>query len=214
MTVTGRIAFEGTTRQPPSDLTRLRVNLAPMDLSGGPRTLIAPAAGRVDASGRFTIASVMPGRYRLNASGAGGWSLQSSVVEGQDTLDFPVEVKPGQNVTGAVITFTDRQAGISGTMTDDRGQPASTYTVVAYSTDQRFWVPNSRRIRAARPATDGTFSFTNLPPGEYRLAPAIDPDPGAWYEPAFLQQLDAGSMRITIGEGEKKTQNLRVSGGV
>lgn len=60
--------------------------------------------------------------------------------------------------------------------------------------------------------TDGQ-RFTNLPPGEYRFAPAIDPDPGTWYEPAFLQQLDAGSVRVTIGEGEKKTQSLRVSGG-
>ena len=52
--------------------------------------------GAVDATGKFTIPSVVPGLYRLTASGAGnGWSIESSIIDGQDTLDFPFEVKPG-----------------------------------------------------------------------------------------------------------------------
>jgi hypothetical protein len=157
---------------------------------------------------------VLPGKYRLTASNGGtGWFLEGSTIDGQNTLDFPAEVKPGQNVTGAVVTFTDRQAELSGTLTNERGQPAPDYTIVVYPSDSRYWVSNSMRIRTTRPATDGRFAFTGLPPGEYRLAPVFDVEPLSWYDPAFLQQLDAGAVRVQVSDGEKKVQSLRISTG-
>jgi hypothetical protein len=41
----------------------------------------------------------------------------------------------------------------------------------------------------------------------------IDVETGAWFDPAFLQQIDAASTRVTIGDGEKKVQNLQISTG-
>jgi hypothetical protein len=214
LTISGRIAFDASAKQPPPDLTRLRVNAVPADAAGQARGLASPANGRVEASGRFTIAGVVPGRYRLTASGAGaGWSLESAVVDSQDTLDFPVEVKPGQAITSAVITFTDRQSALTGSLRDERGQPATGYTLILYPEDQRFWTAQSRRIRTARPATDGTFTFGNVPPGDYRIVPVLDAEPGSWYDPAYLQQIDFAAERVQIAEGEKKVQNLRVSAG-
>ena len=85
--------------------------------------------------------------------------------------------------------------------------------MIVYPADQKYWTPQSRRIQSARPATDGRFSFRNLPPGEYRIAPVLDPEPGAWYDPAFLQQLDGNATRVTLSDGEKKEQTLRVATG-
>jgi hypothetical protein len=213
LTVTGRIAFQGATVQPPADLTRLRVNLVPADPGAAPGVMMN-AAGTVDASGRFTIASVIPGLYRFGAAGAGnGWFLESAVVDGQDTLDVPFEVKAGSSPSNAVITFTDRQSQLSGTITNQRGQPAPEQTLILYSADERFWLPQSRRIRSTRPSTDGVFTFTGLPPGDYKLVAMVDVEPGAWFDPAFLQQIDVASTRITINEGEKKVQNLQISSG-
>ena len=87
------------------------------------------------------------------------------------------------------------------------------YTLIVYPADQRFWTPQSRRIQSARPATDGRFTFRNLPAGDYRLVPVYDPEPGAWFDPAFLLQLESASVRVSIAEGEKKEQHLRVPGG-
>jgi hypothetical protein len=214
LTVSGRIVFAGTTKPAPTDLSRLRVTASTADTTGPARQLAQNASGRVEANGRFTITGVVPGRYRIAASNPGsGWFLESSIVDGQDTLDFPVEVKGNQNVTSAVITFTDRQAELSGTLTNEHSQPAPGYTIVLYPYDQRYWTPQSRRIRTARPSTDGRFTFSNVPPGDYRLAPIVDTEPGAWYDPAFLQQLDAGALRVQILEGEKKVQNVRISTG-
>jgi protocatechuate 3,4-dioxygenase beta subunit len=214
MSFSGRIAFDGAA-PPPTDLSRVRVTLAPVAVPGTPGELLTPAAGAADAEGRFTITSVVPGRYRLTASSAGttGWYLGSTVVDGQDSLDFPIDVKPNQTVNGAVVTFVDRQTELTGVIVNQRAEPVLDYSLIIYPADSRFWTPQSRRIVSTRPATDGRFTFRNLPAGEYRLAPVLDPEPGSWFDPTFLQQLDSGATRVSLGEGEKKEQNLRVQVG-
>lgn len=210
--VTGRLMFDGASLQPPADLTRVRVTLQPAIAPGSPAELNSTVVGRVDADGRFTMASVVPGRYRLTASGAGaGWFLASSSIDGQDAIDFPIEIKSA--VSGATVMFIDRSAELSGTVTNEQSQPVFDYTLIVYPADARYRLPQSRRILTTRPATDGRFAFRNIPPGEYRLVPVLDPEPGSWFDPAFLQQLDGSSLRVSIAEGEKKDQNLRVPGG-
>jgi protocatechuate 3,4-dioxygenase beta subunit len=211
--LTGRFEFRATSRQAPTDLTRARVALTPSDTTAALRDLTSTAVGRIDESGRFTIDGIVPGKYRVSASvNAAGWTLESALVAGQDALDFPIDVKSAQNLS-AVVTFTDRQSDVSGTVTNQDGKPVSDYSLVIYPTDEKLWAPQSRRIRSVRPATDGSFAVSNLPPGEYRLAPVLDPEPGAWFDPTYLQQLNASGLHFTLMEGEKKVQNVRVAGG-
>jgi protocatechuate 3,4-dioxygenase beta subunit len=207
--VSGRLEFRGTTLERPADLTGIRVTLTPAGMAEGGRALAVAAAGRVDEHGAFSVDGVIPGRYRLASAGPGGWILESAVIGGQDALEVPIELRSSQNLTGAVITFTDQQTMLSGTVTNAQGQALSDYTVVAYPGDERYWVPQSRRIRAVRPATDGSFSIAALPPGEYRLAAVLDPEPGAWFDPAVLRLL-TGSEAVTLADGEKKVQHVRV----
>jgi len=209
MAVSGRVVFEGTLA-PPADPTRVRVTLTPAE-APGPGTLAQPASVSVDATGRFTIPSVVPGLYRLTAGGAGsGWRLASATVDGQEALDFPFEVRPGQAVTGATITFTDRRTQLTGAITDPRGQPAPAFTLILFAADPQYWTPQSRRVRSTRPSTSGQFTFSDVPPGEYKLVAIVDVEPGAWSDPRFLEQIDAASMRIALRDGEQKTQHLQV----
>lgn len=229
MTVSGQIAFDRTTLTPPTDLTRARVTIATVGTQdaefGG-----LPAAS-VDANGRFSLTGVPPGRYALRANiPAGGqaapgqgaaapgvtasWQLRSSMVGGRDTLDFPVEIGPNMNVSDAVLTFADRSTELTGLLTDGAGAPTSDYTIIVFTTDTQYWTPQSRRIQSARPGTDGKFTVRNLPPGSYAIAAVTDVEPGEWFNPEFLQELQASSMRFSLAEGEKKTQNLRLSGGI
>jgi hypothetical protein len=53
---------------------------------------------------------------------------------------------------------------------------------------------------------------TGLPPGEYFLAVLIDPDPSQLRDPSFLDQLVASAIRVTLTEGEKKVQDVKLSG--
>ena len=207
MSISGDIRFDGSI-PPPTDLTRMRVNISPAD----PGPMSSSSGGRVDANGRFTVQSVAPGRYRVSASGAQGWFLESVTVGGQDALDFPFEVKPNQAVNGVTVTFTDKQTEFGGTIVDDQNKPAPEYTILIYPADSRYWTGGpTRRIQTVRPGTDGKFTVRTLPPGDYKLATLLDFEPGSTSDPAFLQQIDASALRFTLNPGEKKQQDIRMS---
>lgn len=213
MTITGSLSFNGPAPVP-AQLTRVRLTLAPhgqaMSLSGVSTVAVTANA---DANGRFTFVGVSPGQYRVRASGAAGWTVKSVMADGRDTLDFWLEVTPGGNVSNVVVEFGDRTTELRGTLQSQAGQPTAEYTVIVFPSDNRYWVPLARRVRSARPSTDGQFSFSGLPPGDYRLAAVTDVEPGAWYDPALLQQLQPVSVAVRLVDGQPVVQDLRVSGG-
>ena len=174
---------------------------------------VSIATGRmnIDADGRFTLTGVTAGRYRLVVNVPAPWIARSSIVGGQDTLDVPVDIR--SSVSGAVVTFTDRASELSGTIAGAGPGGAPDYTLILFPENRAQWVSPSRRIMTARTANDGTFSFRNVPPGEYRLAAVQDVEPGEWFDPAFLQRLLPSAMTVAIAEGEKKVQDIRLGGG-
>ena len=112
-----------------------------------------------------------------------------------------------------MLTFTDRTQELSGTLQDSTGRPTSDYTIIIFPADKNYWMPQSRRIQSARPSTDGKYLFRGLPLGDYRLIAVTDVETGEWYDPAFLTQLAGAAMPISLTEGEKKVQDLRLAGG-
>ena len=233
MSVSGRVDFKGSTLQAPTDLTRIRVNIAstdpqPQDAIGG----MPPAT--VDANGNFTIPGVPPGHYVLRGNApvgsggpgavggrgatvigtaTGGWALQSSIVAGRDSLDFPFEVKPGQDITGAVLSFVDQRQTLKGTIRDATGRPTSDYTIIVFAADQNFWTPNSRRISSARPGTDGSYTIGGLPAGDYRITAVVDVEQGEWFDPDFLKEILPASLPVTLAAGTTTTQDIKLAGG-
>ena len=222
MTVTGKITFKATRLIPDPDLSRARVTLAPVQTPGVQRLTLGVPVAKVEPNGQFTITGVTPGRYRLNGtvplpqgSGPGSaWSMLSVVAKGQDVLDFPIDIGPNDEIKDVVVTFTDSVQEINGSLQDATGRPAPDYTIIVFAADSRFWTSPSRRVRSTRPGTDGKFAVPSLPPGEYRIAAVIDVAPGDVNDPAFLEQLVGASVKITLAEGERKTQDLRIAGGL
>jgi hypothetical protein len=145
--------------------------------------------------------------------GGGSWVLKSAVVNGRDVLDFPLEMGPNTDVSTATLTFTNRTQELSGTIQDASGRPSAEFTIIVFPSDKQYWTPLSRRIASTRPGTDGTFSVRSLPAGDYRLTAVTDVEPGEWYDPAFLSQLLSASVPISLAEGEKKVQDLRLATG-
>ena len=213
MTVAGRVVFYGTAARP-TDLRTVRIALSPSiptaGMGGSPATALTE-------DGTFVITGVIPGKYRLSAFVAAAptpWILRSTLIDGRDSLDDPIAIAPGQHVTGAVVTFTDHPAELSGTLSDAQGRPATELFVVAFPTDRKLWAPGSRRIATTRPATTGLFRLLSLPPGDYYLCALTDLDPTVDLTDAnFLEQLIPASAKVVLGEGEKKVQNLNVGGG-
>jgi hypothetical protein len=213
VSVSGRLVFEPGA-PPPVDLSRVRVSFIPE--RRGPPGRPSSAAATVNADGTFTAAGVVPGRHRIvvtvppAASGAApAWFVKSATANGADALDR-FEIRHGEDVTGAVVTLTTRVSEISGAITDAAGRPAPEYFIIAFPADRALWSWNSRRIMQTRPSHDGHFEFRNLPPGEYLIGAVTDVEQNEWFEPAFLEQLLNASVKVTLADGEKKVQDLRL----
>jgi hypothetical protein len=83
--------------------------------------------------------------------------------------------------------------------------------IVAFPTDWTQWRQGSRWLgNPRRPAAEGRYVFSGLPPGEYYLAALPEYDQTIWYTPEYLDQIVPGAIKVTIGEGEKKVQDLRL----
>jgi protocatechuate 3,4-dioxygenase beta subunit len=206
LTVSGTVKYDGA--PPGPGLSSLQVQLASDDPSvftrsgGGPTT---------SADGRFTLRGVQPGRYRVYINLPGPptpWRLSSVTILGQEALDGAADVR--QNVTDAVITITDQISTLTGKL-ESPGVVAD-YTLILFASDHGYWRPISHRILTSRVAGDGTYAFPNVPPGEYWLAAVDDVEPGDWFDWSFLQRIEPIAIKVTIAEGEKKTQDLRVGG--
>lgn len=234
MTVTGKIVYEATTKTPPADLTKTALALITAPKGTGITDLAATMTGggtvaaKIAPDGTFTISGVAPGKYRLNtpfgmvptatASAmnlmSGGWTLKSVMVNGRDIADAAIDMKAGADLSGVVATFTDTPAELSGTVLDAAGRVTPNFPIVVFSTDRGYWTLGSRRVQTARPSSDGKFKVTGLPAGEYFVCAVTAVDRTEVYDPAFLEQLVPVAFKITIADGEKKTQDLRLGGGL
>ena len=96
-------------------------------------------------------------------------------------------------------------------LTDPAGRPAPEYFVLAFPVERSSWTTVSRRIVApVRPATDGRYRIAGLPAGDYWLAVVTTMDPDSGTDPEFLESILSGAIKITVGEGETKRQDLRI----
>jgi hypothetical protein len=132
------------------------------------------------------------------------------VTGGVDVLDGLLNVD-ANGVSDLTLTVSDRHSSVGGTLTTG-SEPATDYFLVAFTADKTKWRAPSRRVRSTRPSTSGTFEVADLPPGQYYLAALKDLDAADLEDPAFLETLIPASALMTITEGQKTTQDLRIGG--
>ena len=207
-TVTGRVLFTGAGKPP--DPSRLRVTL--VSLPAVPETGPPSIAATPAADGSFAMKSVPAGKYRVTMAPAAGWVLQTGTTGALDVLDNPLEIARGQDAS-ITLTLTDRVTEISGTLRDAAGRPAPEYSVLVFSADRAHWGTAPRRTSGlVKLATDGSYRITGLPPGEYMLCVVTDLDQSQLGDPTLFDQLLQGGVKITLVEGEKKTQDFKIGG--
>jgi hypothetical protein len=205
--LSGRIVFDARTAPPPRDLATVRLRL--VDVGGSPM-FIPPGSGRAD--GTFEISGLLPGTYTMTSPlSDSGWWLRSVMVDGRDVLDFPLELGPAGDVTGAVVTFTDRHTELAGTLQSPARIAAPDYFIVVFPTERAFWRPASRRVQFTRPDTAGRFRFRALPAGDYLIAALTDLEPRDLLDPFFVERLVAAGVAVRIADGETTTQDLRIA---
>ena len=169
------------------------------------------ASGRVSPEGYFEVGNITEPRL-IRVTAPPGWTLKAVLLNNQDITDVPLDVPPGQHVTGVRVVITQKASAVTGTVTDARQQPVLDATVVLFPVDPALRGYQSRFIRSARPNQQGTFSISATPPGEY-LAVAVQAlEDGQSADPEFLASMESLATRVTVEEGESKTLNLELRG--
>ena len=210
ISVSGHVVFEGQKSQQAGSTRGLQITAAPVT---GQQSIMGMAGralggGRVADDGSFELRGVL-GSQLIRVGGVPtGWTLKSISVNGEDITDRAFEFKSGNNVTGVVVTLTDRLTDLSGSVRDGKGQAMKDYVLVIFPDDAKLWTGQSRYIRTARPNQEGTFSLKGLPPGRYLAAPLESLENGAQNDPALLEQLRPRAKSFTLNEGTPVTLAL------
>jgi len=209
--IRGRVEFDGSIERPEAAaIANVRVTLDPADGSKLPEKL-GFVTGRIDETGQFSTFGVPPGKYFVRAAGLSDWFFKGAIYEGRDLADTPIDLS-ADDVSGVVLTFTDRPSSIAGTVTSGSTVDGSA-VVLVFPTDSRQWTPTGtapRRIRTARATADGSYLFPTLPDGDYYVVAVHEP-PDEWADPASLENLARIAERVHLAEGERKTQDLRTA---
>ena len=205
--ISGTVSFLAGQSSTP-DLSQFRITAPSTDQSDfGP----SPNA-RVDKEGNFTLSGLSAGSHLVRSAGnARGWILKSVTINDRDVTDAPIPLRSGESLTNVAVVFTNQQNEITGALTTEQGTPLADYTVLAFPTDASLWRPQARQIMTARPDQTGKYRIRGLPPGQYYLVTVDPAEQGEWFDPLYLDEHRAGAARVTLSEGDVKTQDFKIS---
>jgi len=221
MSVAGKVVFDAAAGTVAPDVTKVRVALGGSFEPSNPlaqmmSSMLGGSGAAVAADGTFTVKGLIPDRYLATTTMpgvTGGWILKSVVLDGVDIADVPLHVRAGQDLAGVVVTITNRVSELSGTVIDRAGRATGGFPILVFAAERAHWTPGSRRVKQARPSSDGRFKVSGLPAGEYYVAAVTELEPGDLADPVFLEQLAAAAFKITLADGEKKQQDVKLAGG-
>jgi protocatechuate 3,4-dioxygenase beta subunit len=199
----GRVAFE--------DGVKLDQRLFVRTVGVAPGRSFANSSSGVNPDMTFTVSGLADRRtFRLGLV-PDGWFLKSVTHEGVDITDTGYDFKPAQRVTGIQMLLTRRATTLSGAVQDDRGDPVSDYSVVAFSADASRWGYLTRFVRSARPDQDGRFSIRALPPDDYLVVAVEYLENGQELDPEQLRAWQAVGQKVSLAEAESKSISLKLT---
>jgi hypothetical protein len=213
--VSGRVIFDGVNPPAPHALPSIPVLVRPADGGRwGSETIPEPLPhGRIEADGRFTSPGLPPGEYVINvmsgAPGLDGWTTVGIDLAGRSLIGRSFTVGE-RDVTGMVLTLTDKRTELSGTVTVPVARLVSTARVVVFPADPA--APRTEAgllmrslVREIPVDSRGRFAAM-LVPGEYLVAAVTSAPPDL--SPEFLAALTVRATPVRLSLGEAVTVQL------
>jgi hypothetical protein len=211
-TVSGRIVYEMTTPPPPESSTfMLPVYAEPADGS----TVLGMPSGRVKPNGAestFAIDGLQAGLYTLRfVAVANGGRIKSIVMDGKDYTNRPFDASGGRDLTGVVVTVTDKSVKLAGSVRDAQGRLADHGAVMAFPVEPEQWRGygfTPRRIASVSVTTAGSYQYPSLMAGDYFVIAVDEALATAWQDPKFLAAASSVATRVTLEWGDAKAIDL------
>jgi hypothetical protein len=208
--LTGRVILRGGSSSDELRFTRIRLKSVGMN----PSTIVASVQPNGDGS--FGISGVLPGKYVLGGlslpSATTDYTVASMVAGSTELQDRPMIVtSDSTQLTGIDVVFSQATSELSGFVVEASGGSVTDLLVTVFPTDRSLWFEECWRVRLPnRVSQEGAFRIRGLPAGEYFLAAVPGNILSRWPESSFFEDVASSAVKITLAQGEKRTQNLVV----
>jgi protocatechuate 3,4-dioxygenase beta subunit len=193
----GIVKMEGT-----GDSAPLRVMLTAAD---GPALNLPNVT--VDAAGKFTMAGLGAGSYRVTVLGVpAGSYLKSVSLNGREVLESGMDLNDAAGELNMGVVVSQSGAELNGAVLGDDGKAAPGAVVTM--------IPDPPRPELAylyqRTNTDqnGIFRIRGIAPGKYRVIAWQELEPGEQFDPDLARANEDKSLSLTLGEGEHQVMTL------
>ena len=156
----------------------------------------------VGADGKFTLKSVPPGVWDINAMPIPrGSYLKSMHLGKQDVLREEMSIGPGTQGP-LTIEISSKGGKLSGGIAGSPPLSSAPFIVLAPDAE------NAKVLSffsSAVVEANGKYQLTGLHPGPYKLYAFTGVESGAWFDPAFLPRYSERAVAVKIAEGESVT---------
>jgi hypothetical protein len=214
--LSGHVVFDGA---PPAPGMRVRVvpqaadpsrNVPLVARDGGNEGVVAP-------DGSFQLDGITgPVFLRITVDGgradlAQRYMTKSVMVDGADVADVPFDPTRRGSVSGISVVITDKVTEVSGVVTDSRGTPVGSTSVLIVPDSLPTGISPSRFVRLLQSDATGKFSVRAMPPGRYAAMAISAMDATQQYDPAVIQRVRQLGKGFTMREGDAVALDLRVA---
>jgi hypothetical protein len=139
--------------------------------------------------------------------------LKAVYLNGRDITDTSLPFEGRENITGVQVVLTDRITHVTGTVNDERGQPAEVAYVLVFSDDPSKWNtgagPRFQRGAVLR-AGSTPLKIDGLPPGDY-VAIALRSSQGIdVQDPEFLERMRKVGVSFSLHDAETRDLKLKL----
>jgi hypothetical protein len=205
----GRVVLEGA----PSPIAPPAFNL--WTLPEDPDLAVPAGRVRILEDWSFEVEGLTgPVRFGLR-SAPPGWWLRAVEIDGLNAAEHAITLGAGAGSRRDVrVVLSNTAPVVAGRALDERGAAVSGAAVLVFPVDAARWQGWPYHRRLVRPDVNGRFVIDTLPPGEYWLIATSGLDDriesGEWQTQALLASLVSRARRVTMGEGQQQTVDLRV----
>lgn len=140
------------------------------------------------------------------------WFLKAVLLNNHDITDVPTEFR-AEDSGRLQVVLTTRASELTGNVTDEKGEPPASCTVVLFGEDKASWFQSSTRFRVTNPGRDGRFSLKGLRAGRYYLiAVPVDRALNSQsVDAAAIEPLVKDATPLVLGDDEARVVDLKLT---